>query len=63
MADEPMNLPGGPERNTAIVVKDPTKPNFWRFRNIALLFMTATLPALTGRVPPSPAHAGEGGER
>ena len=42
-----MNLPGG-EKNTAIVVKDPTKPNFWRFRNIALLMMTAILPALTG---------------
>lgn len=50
MADEPMNLPSGqePDRNTTIVVKDPTKQSFWRFRNIALLVVTATLPALTG---------------
>jgi hypothetical protein len=40
MPDEP----GG----TNIVVKDPTKQSFWRFRNIALLVVTATLPALTG---------------
>lgn len=48
MADEPMNLPGGPDRGTTVLVKDPTKQSFWRFRNIALLFLTATLPALTG---------------
>jgi hypothetical protein len=54
MPDEPMNLPGEgpldpkPERNTTIVVKDPTKQSFWRFRNIALLVLTAVLPATTG---------------
>lgn len=30
------------------VIKDPTQKKFWRTRNIVLLTMTATLPALCG---------------